>query len=175
MTYYRITMNEASVRTGTQILESIEQVLLSQRMPAPTYNDRKKESDKTNELYKALHAAQKNFADVSKTGTGARGQKYAKIDDLVSASRNALHAQNLVVHTRKVFEGGFTVLVTRLAHWPSDQFVESELVLLNNEDEQKRGSSITYAWRYSYAPLIGLVDNSCDDDGEASTTIAYRK
>jgi hypothetical protein len=66
------------------------------------------------------------------------------------------------------YPDGFVSLVTRVYHWPSGQWTESELPLLNSAEEQKRGSSITYAWRYTYAPLMGLVDSSYDDDGEVT-------
>jgi hypothetical protein len=61
-------------------------------------------------------------------------------------------------------EQGVEMLITRLVHYPTGQYLESRMPLLNNTEEQKRGASITYAWRYTYAPLIGLVDNSCDED-----------
>lgn len=151
--------------TGTQILAEIKEVLVERLGVTPV---RRRESEDLRELYKALGAAQKKYADINKSGliTG-RNIPYAKINDLVEASRSALLANNLVVSTYSVNEGnGYSTLVTRLYHTASGQWTESELPLLNTNDEQKRGSSITYAQRYTYAPLIGLVDTSCDDDGE---------
>jgi hypothetical protein len=163
-------------RTGLAVLESIEQKI-SQAI-APTV-PRKRESDDLKEYYKALHSAQVKFKSIDKTGSIlAHGVKrmYAKIDDLVEASRAALHANNLVCTTYCIMEPtGFERLVTRLYHWPSGQWTESELPLLNSQEEQKRGSSITYAWRYTYAPLMGLVDSSYDDDGEISKSTVYKK
>ena len=154
-------------RTGTEILESIERVLLNVKIPAPLYSDRKKKSDKTDELFKALGAAQQKFGVLDKSGVIAgRNTPYSKISDLIAAAQKALYDQNLVANTRMIYEQGVVFLVSRLSHTITDQYIESELPLLNNTDEQKRGSSITYAWRYTYAPLIGLVDNSYDDDGE---------
>lgn len=157
-----------SERTGTQVLESIErlaeQAVINQQ--ALVVSSCKRESDDTKDLYKALASAQKNFKELQKTGIiGGRNIAYAKISDLVDASLKALLEQSLVCNT--YMRNSF--LVTRLVHFPTGQYIESELPLLNNTDEQKRGSSITYAWRYTYAPLIGLVDSSYDDDGlEAS-------
>jgi ERF superfamily len=167
--------------TGTQLLAEIKELLVELvgvTKPAPT---RKRESEDLRELYKALGAAQKKFADINKTGLiSGRNIPYAKINDLVEASRAALHANGLVVNTFQVNEGnGYSTLVTRLYHTGSGQWMESELPLLNTNDEQKRGSSITYAQRYTYSPLIGLVDTSCDDDGEitkpTSQTANYYK
>lgn len=164
---------ENSQRTGTQVLESIETLLmqhlqnnaLPQRVPP-----RDRESDSLNELYKALGAAQKKFKEIEKSGfIQGRNIPYAKISDLVDASRSVLADAGLLVSTFNItYPDGLVTLITRLYHIPSGQFTESELPLLNHNDEQKRGSSITYAWRYTYAPLLGLVDTSCDDDGEVT-------
>ncbi len=159
-------------RSGREVLESIEQKLTSFG-----HTPRKRESDELKEYYKALHGAQVKFKSIDKTGVIlAHGVKrsYAKIDDLVEASRKALHENNLVASTyTHTYPDGFVTLITRCYHWPSGQWTESELPLLNSAEEQKRGSSITYAWRYTYAPLMGLVDSSYDDDGESTSN--YKK
>lgn len=164
-------MSNEVKRTAQEVLESIEQKLTISSAPAP----RKRESDDLKEYYKALHAAQVKFKSIDKTGVIlAHGTKrnYAKIDDLVEASRSALHANSLVASTYTYsYPDGFTVLVTRVYHFPSGQWTESELPLLSSAEEQKRGSSITYAWRYTYAPLMGLVDSSYDDDGESTNNV----
>jgi hypothetical protein len=166
-----------SERTGTQILESIERlaetavVVLQQAKAAPlpvSIPEGKTESA----LYKALALAQRNFFELHKSGVIAgRNTQYAKLSDLVDASRKALLDQDLVVST--YMRDGY--LISRLVHFPTGQHIESELKLLNETEEQKRGSSITYASRYTYAPLIGLVDSSYDDDGESTKMQAGRK
>src|SRR5215467_13925019 len=136
-------------RTGQQVLESIENSI--QQLVAITQRPvRKRESDDLRELYKALAAAQRKFSDIHKSGIiNGRNIPYAKINDLVDASRAALMANNLVSNTFTVNDSGYSSLVSRLYHIPSGQFMDSELLLLNNSDEQKRGSSITYSWRYT--------------------------
>lgn len=165
-------------RTGTEVLESIEG-LVSDILNTNKQFDyvRKRESDDLRELYKALHGAQKMFKDIEKSGfIAGRNIPYAKINDLVDASREALYKNNLVVSTyHTTYPSGNVTLTTRLYHGPSGQYTESELPLLNGSDEQKRGSSITYAWRYTYAPLLGLVDNSYDDDGEVTKPGTYKR
>jgi hypothetical protein len=119
-------------------------------------------------IYKALAEAQRNFYELHKSGIIAgRNTPYAKLSDLVDASRKALYDQDLVASTY-IKEG---YLTTRIVHFPTGQHIESELKLLNETEEQKRGSSITYATRYTYAPLIGLVDSSYDDDGESTKVV----
>ena len=158
-------------RTGTEVLESIEQLL--GRTVGASQPPRKTESDETKELYEALAAAQKAFSDVEKSGIiGGRNIPYAKIDDLTNASRAALRSQKLVSNTFVAMQYGIEMLITRLVHTPTGQYIESCLPLLNNTDEQKRGASITYAWRYTFAPLIGLVDNSCDEDSIPRPAVA---
>lgn len=171
-----------SERTGTQVLESIEGLLgqlvvnsSEPKQPAVPLNSAlertipyKTFSDDTKDLYKALATTQKNFRELQKTGviTG-RNTRYAKLSDLFDASLKALLEQDLVCNT--YMRVGY--LVTRLTHYPTGQYIESELQLLNTTEEQKRGSSITYAWRYTYAPLIGLVDSSYDDDAEITKVL----
>lgn len=159
---------ENKERSGREVLESIERKLSIPQSQIP----RKRESEDLKEYYKALHSAQIKFKSLAKTGVIlAHGTKrsYAKIDDLVEASRTALYECNLVCTTYNLtYSEQFVSCITRLYHWPSGQWTESELPLLNNIEEQKRGSSITYAWRYTYAPLMGLVDSSYDDDGEVT-------
>lgn len=167
-------------RTAIDILESIDRHVNTLGRYALSFSDERRstQSNVTKDLFKALAEAQRTFAVIEKSGliTG-RNIPYAKMSDLVDASRKALYQNNLVVSTfHRIAADGFTTLVTRLVHFPTDQFIESELPLLNGQDEQKRGSSITYAWRYTYAPLIGLVDGTYDDDGEsAKAQQAYRK
>ena len=160
-------------RTALDILESIDKHVNALGRYALTLQDvpRQIQSKDTKELFKALAEAQRNFYSIEKSGfIAGRNIPYAKIQDLVSASREALYKNNLVASTFHITRAdGFTTLVTRLVHFPTDQYIESELPLLNGSDEQKRGSSITYAWRYTYAPLIGLVDGSYDDDGASLT------
>jgi ERF superfamily protein len=171
-------MVQKTERSGREVLDAIElslkklteQTATNNNVGTPVVPIRKRESDDTRELYKALHTAQRAFKGVEKSGfINGRNIPYAKINDLIDASRAALHANNLVVSTYHVIsQNSSAALVTRLYHFPSGQFIESELPLLNGTDEQKRGSSVTYAWRYTYAPLIGLVDTSYDDDAEVT-------
>jgi len=176
MGFIMVHKTEKQERSGREVLDTIElslkkltEQVTTNNVSTPIIPIRKRESDDTRELYKALHTAQRAFKGVEKSGfINGRNIPYAKINDLVDASRAALHANNLVVSTYHVTNIGNATLVTRLYHFPSGQFIESELPLLNGSDEQKRGSSVTYAWRYTYAPLIGLVDTSYDDDGEVT-------
>lgn len=169
---------EAPKKTGTELLESINDALQEYlRLSRCVKVTRKRESEDLKALYTALVAAQGMFSDVKKNGIiGGRNIPYAKIDDLVEASRGALKKNGLVVNWFiQKDEVGLETIIARLYHTASGQFMESELTLLNSAKEQERGSSITYAARYLYAPLIGLVDNSYDDDGEVTKTGAPKQ
>lgn len=169
----------AEPRTAIDVLESIDRHVNALGRYALSFQQERRstQSECTKDLFKALAEAQRTFASIEKSGliTG-RNIPYAKIQDLVEASRESLYKNNLVVSTfNRIAADGFISLVTRLVHFPTDQYIESELPLLNGSDEQKRGSSITYAWRYTYAPLIGLVEGTYDDDGESASQSTYRK
>lgn len=171
---------EPAKNRGTELLESINDTLQSylHEVKKNVSLVRKRESESLQELYKALLVAQGMFSDVNKSGIiGGRNIPYAKINDLVEASRGALKKNGLVLNWFILPNcDGSESVVARLYHTGSGQFMESELVLLNNTEEQKRGSSLTYAARYLYPLLIGLVDNSCDDDGEITKSPAnYNK
>src|SRR5689334_19994125 len=91
-------------RSGREVLDAIEKSLAElTAQSAPQKNAEAvarciRESDDVRELYKALHEAQRTFRDIEKSGfIGGRNIRYAKISDLVDASRAALHANNLVV------------------------------------------------------------------------------
>lgn len=91
--------------------------------------------------------------------------KYASLSALVSTAKPILAKNGLSV-SQLVSDGGS--VTTMLLH-SSGQFLSSTLTLKPvKEDPQGQGSAITYARRYAYASILGIVSDE-DDDGNAST------
>lgn len=91
--------------------------------------------------------------------------KYATLSSLVTNSKPHLKTNDLAVSQLLGGEGGVTTI---LMH-KSGQYIMDTLTLKPGKDDpQGRGSAITYARRYAYAAILGLVSDE-DDDGNAAS------
>lgn len=91
--------------------------------------------------------------------------KYATLAQLVRCSKDTLAKHKLSVSQLCEDDGAIT---TMLIH-QSGEYLSSKLLLKPKDDTpQGRGSCITYARRYSYASILGLVSDN-DDDGNVAT------
>jgi hypothetical protein len=128
------------------------------------------------ELAAALSKAQGELPVIVKTeegtikGEGKRGSyeykyQYADLASVVRTTAPILTKHGLSVSQHpSVTADGMPSLVTFLLH-SSGEFISSEMVLLlTKTDAQGQGSAITYARRYAYCAVLGLVTD--DDDGE---------
>jgi hypothetical protein len=122
-----------------------------------------------NELFAALATAQGNFETLYKDNTADTGvYKYRYIDlaTVVEKTRAILTAQGLSVAQFPTMSAeGKPTLTTYLAH-SSGQHIAHEMPLfLPKNDPQGQGSAITYARRYAYCAVLGIVADE-DDDGK---------
>jgi hypothetical protein len=130
---------------------------------------RKKKMEKSptiSELAKALVAFQKEMKTV---GFDAKNpffkSEYATLSNLVEESKAILAKNGLAVSQLTEDAGAVT---TVLMH-TSGEYLSSKLTLKPvKEDPQGLGSCITYARRYAYAAILGLVSDK-DDDGNAAS------
>lgn len=118
------------------------------------------------ELAKALLGFQ---AEVKTIGYDAKNpffkSSYATLTQLVTMSKEALVHHGLAVSQLTEGEGGITTILMHT----SGEYICSTLTLKAvKDDPQGHGSAITYARRYGYASILGLVSDE-DDDGNAST------
>lgn len=91
--------------------------------------------------------------------------KYASLSAIVSKAKPFLTECELAVSQLTEDEGGVTTI---LMH-SSGEYLSSKLVLKAvKDDPQGHGSAITYARRYAYSSILGIVSDE-DDDGNAST------
>jgi hypothetical protein len=105
------------------------------------------------------------------SGSGKREYTYAKIGDLVNATRPVL-AKHGVVHAQTIIEivTGDRVthfLINRLAHGESEQFIETRTSIPYSKNPQDLGSTITYFRRYTTQCLLNLAPDE-DDDGSSA-------
>jgi len=132
-------------------------------------------SQDINELASALVAAQAEFSAVPKGSNNPFFKsKYAALPDVVASASPVLAKHGLAVTQSITFEVAYgtdkplDTLTTTLLH-KSGQFIEGAMVLhLPKQDPQGQGSAVTYARRYAYMAILGLVADD-DDDGNAAS------
>lgn len=134
-------------------------------------------STELDQLAEALASAQGEFPSVAKTHTakiptksgGEYSYSYADLADTVEAAKPVLLEHGLSVSQMPSLLDGVDILTTRLLH-KSGQWIEDSMRLfLAAEDPRSHGSAITYARRYSYASILGIVAD-VDDDGAAASS-----
>lgn len=128
-----------------------------------------RETPTLSKLYQALVKAQRNMKVATKDATNPFFKnKYADFEDVIKASRDALLDQGLSVLQRVSTENGVYYLYSRLFH-ESGEWIESKMQLIAlKADMQGVGGAITYAKRYAYSALVGVVTSDEDDDGESA-------
>lgn len=90
--------------------------------------------------------------------------KYATLSAIVSKAKPYLTESGLSVSQLLEGDGGVTTI---LMH-SSGEYLSSALFLKSiKDDPQGHGSAITYARRYAYASILGIVSDE-DDDANAS-------
>jgi len=131
-------------------------------------------SPEINELASALVSAQAEFSAVPKGSNNPFFKsKYAALPDVVASASPVLAKHGLAVTQSISFDvsgDGSLVdtLTTTLLH-KSGQYVENQMILhLPKQDPQGQGSAVTYARRYAYMSILGLVADD-DDDGNAAS------
>jgi len=118
-----------------------------------------------NEICAALIQAQGKFSPILRTATNPHFRsKYATLDAIIDATRDALGGEGLAVSQLLTPQN---TLRTVLMHI-SGQTIESEINLfLNKQDSQGNGSAITYARRYALSAILGVASED-DDDGNGA-------
>lgn len=122
----------------------------------------------------ALSRAQANFVSVKRSAEnpafkrGGKVSKYATLDDVIEAVRPIIAAEGLIVVQKNIFINGMFGVETRLFHIESGEYLESQFVApLEKQNAQGVAGILTYARRYEYFTLLGLVSE--DDDGNSSS------
>ena len=126
-------------------------------------------------LIVALIKAKQAFGNVSKDKTNPHFRsKYADLAAYIEATEKALCDNGLVVvQSPGAFLDGQIMLTTTLMHVDGGAIGSTLSNPCKQPDAQGYGSCLTYARRYAYAAILGLVAD--DDDGETAVRPAERK
>lgn len=123
------------------------------------------------DLATALLQAQKFFKKLRRNKVNPHFKsRYADLDACIDCTKPALQAQGLtIIQGATMNERGQVVVVTRLVHAPTGQWIEEATVLPlgGPANPQGAGAAITYARRYGYSAILGITPDD-DDDAERS-------
>jgi len=129
------------------------------------------DEEKLTEFLECLSKAQIEMMPAKKDKTakgGAYNFNYADYKAVVDATRKHLYNNNLVVTDRTDYFDDKIVLTTTLFH-TNGEFLESSMPLYVNQNDMRAvGSAISYAKRYMYCALIGVLSANEDDDAQAA-------
>jgi hypothetical protein len=121
------------------------------------------------ELASALVHFQAEVTAVPKDATNPFFKsKYADLPAVVKHAGPHLAKNGLAVSQLIGFNGEHDTLTTLLIHASGQQLQSTMRLHLAKDDPQGQGSAVTYARRYSYMAILGLVADE-DDDGNAAT------
>jgi hypothetical protein len=123
-------------------------------------------SRETSELFSALSKAQSEFK-VAKFDKKAVYGDYASLTSVRESCIEALTKHGLSMVQPVTFNGAHYEMLTQLNH-SSGQYMRSTIrLILDKNNMQGLGSAITYAKRYAWAAMVGIVSDS-DDDGNTA-------
>lgn len=133
------------------------------------------------EVFAALFEARKEFKPVIKNAENPYySSKYADLQSLIEATEPALQKHGLVITQLPggFSDGKFLSLTTIVYHTPSGQSIQTTQEVpayksgkdskdgVMRIDAQSYGSALSYARRYAYQSILGLVAE--DDDGNGT-------
>jgi len=126
-------------------------------------------SENIEELVKALVGAQGEFSAIPKGSVNPFFKsKYAALPEVIAHTTPVLVKNGLAVSQHIDFDGDHDLLTTYLLHTSGQYIAHSMKLHLVKDDPQAQGSAVTYARRYSYMAVLGLVADE-DDDGNAAS------
>lgn len=123
-------------------------------------------------LFKALWDFQAEGGFVKATAENPfHKSKYAPLKDIVTTTRPFLEKHGLQVVQLLTNIDGHGAIRTALIHMESGETIEGVCPLVHKDnDPQAQGSAITYARRYGYVTILGLLVDA-DDDGNLANSV----
>lgn len=125
-------------------------------------------SEQTNELFTAIAKAQGEFRSIPMDKKNPHFKSsYASLTATQEGTREFLSKHGLALIQSIDIDGDGYYLETMLTH-SSGQWASSRLkLILDKNNMQGLGSAITYAKRYAWQAMLGVVGDE-DDDGNAA-------
>ena len=121
------------------------------------------------ELTAALVKFQNEVGAIPKTSSNPFFKsKYAGLPAVVETAGPILAKHGLAVSQHIGYDLDNDTLETWLLHTSGQYLVSRMRLLLTKQDSQGQGSAITYARRYAFMSVLGLVADD-DDDGNAAS------
>ena len=127
----------------------------------------------------ALSRAQQKFEAVKRDAEnpafkrGGKVSKYATLESVIESVRPALLEEGLMILQKNIYVNGFFGVETRVIHIESGEYESSQFIApLEKQNAQGVASILTYARRYEYFTLLGLVSE--DDDGNAASGVQHQ-
>lgn len=98
---------------------------------------------------------------------------YAELSEIVKVTMPVLHKCGLVV-IQPIVDGK---VVTKLMSTDTSEVIESSYTIITKDinDPQKYGAGVTYARRYGYTAMLGIVAEEDDDGNTASAKPEIKK
>jgi hypothetical protein len=122
-----------------------------------------------NELAAGLVAAQGEFAAIPKTADNPFFKsKYAPLEAVVEVTQPILTKHGLAVAQFPTVLDGEPALKTILLHSSGQSISDTMLLCAAKRDPQGQGAAITYARRFAFMSVLGLVAD-VDDDGNTAS------
>lgn len=127
------------------------------------------------QLAAALVAAQAEFAAIPKTADNPFFKsKYADLATVISHTQPVLAKHGLAVSQHPTVDDGEPALTTMLIHSSGQVLMSKMRLCASKHDPQGQGAAITYARRFAYMAVLGLVADVDDDGNTASRVVVSR-
>jgi len=126
-------------------------------------------STEMDQLAVALVTAQGEFPSIPKDSVNPFFKsRYADLATVKTVADPIVSKHGLAISQFITGDGVKQYLTTYLIHRSGQYIAHNMELMLSKQDAQGQGSAITYARRYSYMSVLGLVADE-DDDGNAAT------
>ena len=133
--------------------------------------ENKFQSENVGDLFAALAKAQGEMQHASKgVLNDFTKKKYADLTAVIDASRECLAKNGLSInHFTDISDDGSVTLICQMSH-SSGQWMRGWYPIRPVKgDPQGYGSALTYARRYTYSAMVGVVVIDEDDDGNGAS------
>ena len=129
-------------------------------------------TDSIKELALALSSFQAEQKTIKHNATNPfLKNKYADLTALIESTKANLHKNGLAV-SQLLGDGVTTVLMHKSGEWIASTYQIEPTESKGTNSAQQMGIAITYARRYAYASILGLVT---DEDTDGATETSFNK